>query len=451
MVNVKRTLLIVPLAIAGASFCIATAQGKKPDNPGGGGGGNAGGGDETQYSVIELPIENPSWALISDPTPSGVVTIALDAPDEGYGSGAFVKVDSTSGAVLDHGFLPEPEFIDPDGVPHKNGWSDTNDVNAAGVIAGYSSTFHPNFGPGPSRATIWTDSGSSYSMTPLPLPVGAVETRAFGINNQGTVVGSAITSTGNNSAILWDAHSLVPVDLNTVATAALGWELKSADDINDDGLIVGQGTLNNVERSFLLNLTSGDILPVPIVDLAVDSRAHRVNSTGRVVGWAWDGDGNAGGLDPDFATAFSWDGPGADPVALPSVTDNTSLAVGLNDINAVVGYSLIPTDDALEIHSVGTLWELDPDGTPQAIDLGLEIPSKPDYTLGHATDVNNDGWIVNLSRKSFKGKYSWPAVLLVPKASLALSTFPVPEPSTYVLLTIGALGALSRTRRLYVA
>lgn len=447
MTLTKQAFSVLMAVTAILAFSVAPAQAKKPDNPGGGKPGGGGGGSPPRFSVIELPIDNPNWAQISDPTPSGVVTIAIEAPDEGYGSGAFVRVDSIRGAVLSYGFLPEPEFIDSSGVVYENGWSDARDVNASGTIAGFTSTFHPDFGPGPFRATIWTDNGTGYSMAQLPLPAGASETSAFAINNPGDVVGRTISSTGNDSAVFWDAETLTPTDLNTPATAALGWELQSAEDINDDGLIVGRGVLHGIPTSFLLDHTSGDILPVPLVNLATDNLAYRINSAGRAIGWAWDGEGNPAGQNPDFVTAFSWDGPGSDPSSLPSLTSSTSLAVGMNDSNMTVGYSYIPTDEPLGIHSVATLWEPDSDGAIQATDLQLEIPSKPEYALRYATDVNNEGWIATLGRKFSKGRYSWPAVLLVPNSTGSLSSATVPEPSAVCLVVSGLMGLPTIRRR----
>ena len=52
-----------------------------------------------------------------------------------------------------------------------------------------------------------------------------------------------IVGTSGDRAVLWDANTLAIEELNTVATAALGWELTSAIDINDAGLIVGAGTV----------------------------------------------------------------------------------------------------------------------------------------------------------------------------------------------------------------
>jgi probable HAF family extracellular repeat protein len=51
--------------------------------------------------------------------------------------------------------------------------------------------------------------------------------------------------------VLWDADG--PVDLNTLLSADTGWELRSAEDINDAGQIVGAGIIAGRRHAFLLS------------------------------------------------------------------------------------------------------------------------------------------------------------------------------------------------------
>jgi hypothetical protein len=444
MRNASSTTRAVTATLAtGLIYVSVATAGHRPGHAPGGGGGT-----QPRFSVIDIPIENGFAAKLSDADPNGVITVAIQAPDEGYGSAAFAKVRRSSGAVLGYGFLPEPELVDTDGNVYENGWSSSNDVNASGVIAGYAATFHPELGPGPYRPAIWKDNGAGYSMMSLPLPAGALEGWALGINNRGDVVGHAPTDT---SAVFWDAETLQPENLNTAATAALGWNLQIATDINDDRLISGIGQLDGVPRGFVLDRTTQQIWAVPLLAPAIANNAQRINSQGRVVGSMWDGDGDPFGLNPDFHPAYSWDGLGSDPEFLPSLTGNTSVALGLNDSRATVGYSIIPTDYAVEgpfaDDTVATLWEPDDDGIIQPVNLRAVIPNKPERRLDFALDVNNDGWISVAGRKFHKGQYSWPAMLLVPNLTTALSSTSVPEPSTLTLLTATLLGSLSYAAR----
>lgn len=405
------------LTTATCLLCFTIAQAKKPDKPPGGGSGDD--DPPPRYSVIEIPVDGDPVAL-SEPGPDGLVTVAIDAAEEGYVSAAFATVDATNGAVVTHGFLPEPLFVDANGEPD-NGWSDPVDVNVFGDIVGYAGSFDPEAtgDPNPAQAILWIDEGSGYDDVPLPEFPGATESRAFGTNNWGTIVGS-ITLDADvvaSVAVLWDAETLTPVDLNTDDTADLGWELLAALDISDGGLIVGHGFLNGVFRGYLLDLNSGSIWPVPLIGPATENSAKTVNESGRVIGDAWEGGGDPWGSNPDYLQGYTWNGPGSDPVPLPSTLLINSIARGLNDHGAMVGNSIIPTDERFADRFVPTLWEWDGQGNVVATDLQAEIPSKPSYTLLRGHDVNNSGWISVYGRKRFRGGYRWRALLLLPASN----------------------------------
>ena len=210
-------------------------------------------------------------------------------------------------------------------------------------------------------------------------------------------------------AVYWDAATLSVTDLNTAAIADLGWELNYAEDINDNGQIVGYGTFNEEIRGFVLDYATQEITAIPLVDPAHTNIAGQINEHGRVVGHMWDGEGSPWGSNPDFYAGFSWEGPGIDPDTMPSLTNNTSYAMGLNDADATVGNSVIPTEDFFAINTTATLWEPDENGIIQAIDLSSEIPNKPDYTLLASYDINNDGWIVARGRNVTKEVMPGPA------------------------------------------
>ena len=77
---------------------------------------------------------------------------------------------------------------------------------------------------------------------------------ARGINNLGWVVGQADQAPGDNRAFLW-VHGVM-IDLNDLIPGGSGWQLVSANDINDRGQIVGRGFLNGQDRAFLLTPVS---------------------------------------------------------------------------------------------------------------------------------------------------------------------------------------------------
>ncbi len=77
------------------------------------------------------------------------------------------------------------------------------------------------------------------------------ESSSYGINESAQVVGHSLTDVGVH-AFIWDAQKGMR-DLNLLLTSGgSGWELVSANAINEQGQIVGYGTYNGVTHAFLL-------------------------------------------------------------------------------------------------------------------------------------------------------------------------------------------------------
>ncbi len=116
------------------------------------------------------------------------------------------------------------------------------DINDAGQIVG--TIVQPDLPWTTNRAFIWQND----EVIILPV-LGPDQERtwssAYGINNQGVVVG---TSAGR--AVMWQDG--VITDLNTFLPVASGWELYYALEINNLGAIIGGGFKDGEFRSFLL-------------------------------------------------------------------------------------------------------------------------------------------------------------------------------------------------------
>ena len=69
----------------------------------------------------------------------------------------------------------------------------------------------------------------------------------YGINDAGEVIGSL----GKNGAWYWTQQTGVK-DLNTMIPPGSGWELNSANGINQKGEIVGSGQYNGQFHAYLL-------------------------------------------------------------------------------------------------------------------------------------------------------------------------------------------------------
>jgi probable HAF family extracellular repeat protein len=76
---------------------------------------------------------------------------------------------------------------------------------------------------------------------------------AYGINNKGRVVGTATNSSGSSHAFVRLNNGMR--DLNNLIPANSGWELIEARDINNNGRIVGYGTVNGENHAFVLTPT----------------------------------------------------------------------------------------------------------------------------------------------------------------------------------------------------
>jgi probable HAF family extracellular repeat protein len=73
---------------------------------------------------------------------------------------------------------------------------------------------------------------------------------ASAINNRGQIVGLSSTAGAEYRAFLYENGRMY--DLNRAIPSGSGWVLEAAQDINENGQIVGGGTLNGQPALFLL-------------------------------------------------------------------------------------------------------------------------------------------------------------------------------------------------------
>jgi probable HAF family extracellular repeat protein len=127
--------------------------------------------------------------------------------------------------------------------------SDAEAINDKGQIVG-------NFQTGAVIGNVTVAHAFLYSngqMKDLGVPAGGVSSDARAINNEGAVVGVWYDSSGTSHAFIY--QNGVMTDLNTLLPANSGWTLQDADGVNDQGDIVGSGTINGTSRGFLLRPT----------------------------------------------------------------------------------------------------------------------------------------------------------------------------------------------------
>lgn len=150
-------------------------------------------------------------------------------------------------------------------------------LNDANVVVGSSSTgqtvgqlIGTSSTTSITRAFVWQGAAIS-ELSPLnlytPTNTGATtnyHSVAMDVNNAGLVVGNSQRVAGSAAvATLW--RNGVPIDLNTLIPAGSGWNLLSAEGINDAGDIVGFGSFGGSNRAFLLTVPE----PTSIASIAV--------------------------------------------------------------------------------------------------------------------------------------------------------------------------------------
>jgi hypothetical protein len=174
-------------------------------------------------------------------TPSGPVDSFVTTP----GTAFPVNVPAQATAVNDRGHLAGPNsywngssVIATDVNPAPGALAANHAINNEDDIVGQVSS-------GTRGAVIRHAAGNEEALPELPgAAVGAAYPQA--INNAGTIVGQSGTD-----AVIWDSsHQISKLDAQLPAGSP--WHLTDAYDINDSGWMLGWGTLNGVQHTFLV-------------------------------------------------------------------------------------------------------------------------------------------------------------------------------------------------------
>jgi probable HAF family extracellular repeat protein len=147
----------------------------------------------------------------------------------------------------DHAFLYSGGVM-ADLTPTLGCCSSAYRINNAGQIVGYADF------PGGHHAFLY--SGGVLT----DLGTLASNSEAAGINNAGVIVGYYVVGTNLSHAFLYKDG--VMTDLNGMLPAGSGWVLNYAVGINDNGRIIGTGTINGQKHGFMAAPAySGDFAP----------------------------------------------------------------------------------------------------------------------------------------------------------------------------------------------
>ncbi len=131
-----------------------------------------------------------------------------------------------------------------------NSFSEAIAINDANVAVGVAVAGTTPGGTSIRRAVRWDLSGPTPTIEELGT-LGRTFSEALDVNDAGQIVGFVTNISGlPQRAFLW--QNGVMTDLNDLLPANSGWELRSAEGINDHGWITGWGTFQGVTRAFVL-------------------------------------------------------------------------------------------------------------------------------------------------------------------------------------------------------
>lgn len=125
------------------------------------------------------------------------------------------------------------------------------DVNENRHACGWSQVA---WSPTASRGFLWADGVMKEIGT-----AGGEYSAAFALNDRDEVVGMTERTDGKYVAFVWRNGRLD--DLNTLLPQGTGWLLTRAWDIDEHGVIVGEGMLNGEPRAFVLAPASATSVP----------------------------------------------------------------------------------------------------------------------------------------------------------------------------------------------
>jgi probable HAF family extracellular repeat protein len=244
--------------------------------------------------IVGSATTTPSWEtsarLWAEPETSPPLLLPVDPglpPSAAYGVNEEGSVAGRVRGPMGESFVELPILWTRDsagdfaaqvlpGVPagtRANAW----DVNARGDVVGVVG----------SRAALWAraEAGAYEAPRLLDVPAGSTLSRALAINDDGVVVGWAVTG-GARHAIVWrdEGTGLAPTDLGTLP----GHTSSDAYGINDRGLVVGSSWYFDaalqatVAHAVLWEIGSADVTP-PVIAGAVADPSTLWPPNGKVV------------------------------------------------------------------------------------------------------------------------------------------------------------------------
>lgn len=286
-------------------------------------------------------------------------------------------------------------------------------INSAGMMVG-DAFFTPAMEPR-SHAAIFK--GGNF-VVDLGVLKNQVFSRANGINAMGQVVGySGLTRDGTNSrAVMWSQSGTI--DLGT-----LGGAYAQANAINDAGFITGTAQLPATAGPAPAEITHAFIYCQSCLGLGPQMRDLGVLGGNSSYGMAINNSNHVAGYSTINATdnrvhAFLYNG--TKMIDLGSLGakrwgSDFSTALGVNNFDQVVGYTYLPAATGMPVQQVGFLWRpFANGGGGQMINLNALLYGEgKNYLVFSATAINDNGQILASAYDLRSGALR--AVLLTPQ------------------------------------
>ena len=256
------------------------------------------------------------------------------------------------------------------------------DVNAFGLIVGEG---EQSGGPGERHAIVW-EGGDPTRLITTPFSQSSIFF-AVGVNDVGQIIGGYVT--GKLHALFWANKSADPIELHGILGSDWGEDVE-AFGINNQGVIVGsQESGPGVRPVVWLTPTA---LPVPLLGpdgTLVQGIARSINDLGQIVGEIQPEDG--------LPHAAFWPGPAAPAVVLHDPRSRNSSATAINELGQIAGWASLPPPGIEYRRPV--LW-MPAAGTFTAFEL-FDLGTPPAETIadnfGQIADLNNNGQAVGQS------------------------------------------------------
>ena len=263
--------------------------------------------------LVGLPnLAGRSFAVANSALDTGAGTVVGTAATTAFGSGRLPVI--WHGGVVSQLPLPAGETL-----------GDANDINASNIAVGSVD------GGSTQQAVIYN--GASATVITQTTSNGSFFVTAFGINDSGRIVGFGIdpTNAARNVGIVYDMGSPSAFEVGALpgANGALAF------GVSNNGHIVGSSMMNQGSGLPFIYTDAGGMVAIPLASGTTQGSARAVNSAGFVVGQ----DSSA------FSIPFLYDGTATYRLAdlIPAgtgwdlSTNTSSSALGINDDGVIVG------------------------------------------------------------------------------------------------------------------